>query len=52
MRLENKLDYYLALIPDGTFKNKILHSIEVVQKAEKLANMYDPDNGFYLAFSV
>ena len=26
-------------------------SIELIQKAERLARMYDPENGFYLAFS-
>lgn len=32
-------------------KQKILHSIQLLQKAEKIALSYDPDNGYYLAFS-
>lgn len=32
-------------------QNKIAHSIDLLKKAEKLAKIYDPDNGFYLAFS-
>lgn len=30
---------------------KIQHSIELLKKAERLAKMYDPENGYYLAFS-
>lgn len=33
-----------------SFDNKLKHSIELLQKAEKLALRYS-DNGFYLAFS-
>lgn len=32
-------------------KQKIEHSIELLKKAEKLALRYDPDEGFFLAFS-
>ena len=32
-------------------KQKILHSIQLLQKAEKIALSYDPDHGYYLAFS-
>lgn len=31
--------------------NKVNYSIELMRKAEKLALEYDPENGFYLAFS-
>ena len=32
-------------------KNKIQHSVELIRKAEKLALIYDPENGFYNTFS-
>jgi len=32
-------------------QNRIEKSIELLHKAEKLAKVYDPDNGFFLAFS-
>ncbi len=32
-------------------QNKIQHSIALLKKSETLAKMYDPENGFYLAFS-
>lgn len=32
-------------------QKKIDYSIDLLRKSEKLARMYDPDNGFYLAFS-
>lgn len=32
-------------------KKKIQHSVELIRKAEKIALMYDPDNGFYNTFS-
>lgn len=32
-------------------KQKILHSIQLLQKAEKIALSYDPGHGYYLAFS-
>lgn len=32
-------------------QNKIEHSIDLLKKAESIARMYDPENGFYLAFS-
>lgn len=31
--------------------NKIKSAIELLQKAEKIANIYDPQNGYFLAFS-
>lgn len=33
------------------FQKKLEHSIDLLQKAEKLALMYDKQDGFYLAFS-
>lgn len=33
------------------FDKRLQHSIELLQKAEKLALMYDAQDGFYLAFS-
>ena len=32
-------------------KNKIQHSVELIRKAEKLALIYDPENGFHNKFS-
>lgn len=32
-------------------QNKIQHSVELLQKSERLAFAYDSDDGFYLAFS-
>lgn len=32
-------------------RKKMLHSVELLQKAEKIALNYDADNGYYLAFS-
>lgn len=34
-----------------SFKKKLIHSVELLQKAEKLALRYDAQDGFYLAFS-
>lgn len=32
-------------------RKKMLHSVELLQKAEKIAMNYDAENGYYLAFS-
>ena len=32
-------------------RKKMLHSVELLQKAEKIALNYDAENGYYLAFS-
>lgn len=32
-------------------RNKIQHSVELIRKAEKLALIYDPENGFHNTFS-
>lgn len=34
------------------FQKKILHSVDLLRKAEKLALAYDPENGFYLSTSM
>lgn len=34
-----------------SFQKKILHSIELLRKAERIAKSYDKENGYYLAFS-
>ena len=34
-----------------TMQNKILHSVDLVRKAERLALSYDPENGYYNTFS-
>ena len=44
-----KTDEILKILPH--MKQKILYSIQLLQKAEKIALSYDPDNGYYLAFS-
>ena len=53
MKLQYNIDHYLNKI-DGqhrAFKERLLYSIELLQKAQKLATLYDPENGYYLAFS-
>lgn len=32
-------------------RKKILHSVELIRKAEKIALMYDPENGYFNTFS-
>lgn len=44
------LDEVLPKFPNG-FQEKILHSVELLRKAEKLALAYDSEDGFYLSFS-
>lgn len=34
------------------FQKKILHSVDLLRKAEKLALAYDKENGFFLSFSA
>lgn len=43
-------EYALKLAPLD-LKNKIQHSVEIIRKAEKIALIYDPENGFYNTFS-
>lgn len=53
MELQHDLSLYLSRIDNrhSAFKERLLYSINLLQKSEKLARLYDPDNGFYLAFS-
>lgn len=32
-------------------RKKMLHTVELLQKAEKIAQNYDAENGYHLAFS-
>lgn len=48
--LEFKLNEVLPKF-SAQFKQKMLHSIELLRKAERLAKSYDKENGYYLAFS-
>ena len=48
--LEFKLEDVLSKF-SVNLQNKIQHSVELLQKAERLAFAYDSDDGFYLAFS-
>lgn len=48
--LEFKLKEVLSKF-SAQFQQKILHSIELLRKAERLAKSYDKENGYYLAFS-
>ena len=34
-----------------SFRKKLIHSVELLQKAEKLALRYDAEDGFFMAFS-
>lgn len=34
-----------------SFRSKLEHSVELLRKAERIALMYDSDDGYYLAFS-
>ena len=48
--LQITLDEVLPKLPQS-LQRKLLHSVELLRKAEKLALAYDSENGFYLAFS-
>lgn len=48
--LKFKLDDILPLFTPP-IREKIIHSIELIKKAEKLALAYDPYNGYYNTFS-
>lgn len=48
--LEFKLEDVLSKF-SVSLQNKIQHSVELLQKSERLAFAYDSDDGFYLAFS-
>lgn len=53
MKAENiNISYEDALkLAPLDLRNKIQHSVELIRKAEKLALIYDPENGFYNTFS-
>ena len=48
--LEFKLKEVLPKF-SAQFQKKMLHSIELLRKAERLAKSYDKENGYFLAFS-
>lgn len=48
--LEFKLKEVLPKF-SAQFQQKMLHSIELLRKAERLAKSYDKENGYFLAFS-
>lgn len=50
MNTENNLEEALKRA-SALLRKKMLHSIELLQKAEKIAMSYDRENGFFLAFS-
>lgn len=50
MNIEINLEEALKRASAG-LRKKMLHSIELLQKAEKIAMNYDRENGFFLAFS-
>lgn len=50
MELNITLSEALERASEG-LRTKMLHSVELLQKAEKIALNYDAENGYYLAFS-
>lgn len=50
MKLKITLAEALERASEG-LRKKMLHSVELLQKAEKIALNYDAENGYYLAFS-
>ena len=50
MNINITLSEALELASEG-LRKKMLHSVELLQKAEKIALNYDAENGYYLAFS-
>ena len=48
--LQITLDEVLPRLSQS-LQRKLLYSVELLRKAEKLALAYDSENGFYLAFS-
>ena len=50
MKLNITLAEALERASEG-LRKKMLHSVELLQKAEKIALNYDAENGYYLAFS-
>lgn len=50
MNINYNLSQALERASEG-LRKKMLHSVELLQKAEKIALNYDAENGYYLAFS-
>lgn len=50
MNIDYNLSQALGRASNG-LKEKMLHSIQLLRKAERIALSYDNENGFYLAFS-
>lgn len=50
MKIDITLSEALERASEG-LRKKMLHSVELLQKAEKIALNYDAENGYYLAFS-
>lgn len=50
MNIDYNLSQALGRSSNG-LKEKMLHSIQLLRKAERIALSYDNENGFYLAFS-
>lgn len=50
MNIDYNLSQALERASEG-LRKKMLHSVELLQKAEKIAMNYDAENGFFLAFS-
>lgn len=50
MNIDYNLSQALKRASNG-LKEKMLHSIQLLRKAERIALSYDNENGFYLAFS-
>ena len=50
MNIDYNLSQALERASNG-LKEKMLHSIQLLRKAERIALSYDNENGFYLAFS-
>lgn len=51
MNIDYNLSQALGRASNG-LKEKMLHSIQLLRKAERIALSYDNENGFYLAFSA
>lgn len=48
--IDISLDVIRSRVKNSTWK-KIVHSIEILQKGEKLAKAYDPNNGYWVGMS-
>lgn len=41
----------LSILASSSLKEKVIYSVELLRKAERLATAYDAENGYFLAFS-